>query len=151
MLSYSTLLWVYFLFFSMFLCMCGMYICVYIQVCEENRIWYRVSSLVAFLLIYGDRISNLNPELINLASPVSQLVLGSKYWDYRWAAIPMQHRWDSGVFFIFLILFVFFSVLSACISVWGCPILGNWSYYSCQLPCGFWELDWGLWKSNQCF
>ena len=35
--------------------------------------------------------------------------------------------------------YYFMCILPACVPVWGCQILWNWSY-SCELPCGCWEL-----------
>lgn len=39
---------------------------------------------------------------------------------------------------IFLIYIYIYTLVSACVSVWGCCFLG---VNSCKLPCGCWELN----------
>lgn len=65
------------------------------------RMWVKVkgcqvSSSIALHLRYQDKVSDLNPELTDLASLTNQFAHGTLplplwYWDYRQAAIPNFH------------------------------------------------------------
>lgn len=54
------------------------------------------SSLITFHSVHGVKISQLNPDLHNMASLTNQLsrdLLSSscKCWDYRQVSMPTQH------------------------------------------------------------
>lgn len=66
---------------STHVCVCGvcMFACVE-YVCIQKQSWHWVSFSIALPLVNWSRLLHLNPELIDLASLCSDLLLGSYVW-----------------------------------------------------------------------
>lgn len=121
-------------------CICG---CTCVGMCVEARNWHRMSFFHNLCLL---RLSlSLNSKLANLAKLGSQSVCLSDPWLYLLYTSKLPYSLIIVYFYVYecLPIYMYMDLMLACylhrseeaIRSW------DWSYGSCEPPCGCWNLN----------